>query len=177
MREDCAWISEGDLKLQMEVNFISNFGICSHIGKAATESIIRKNIQLGSLQEDLDDFVYSYIYCIISQTGEVVCNGSALHGKSPNEIVYIDFLYMGLDIDDLKYVLVVKDDLSGFYGLVLRVTPLETLQLFGSDKRSARSVRNREIIRGKYSVRSSPQLIIEAPPSMPRNNLRLALHE
>lgn len=131
MKEDCIWIPEGDSALHMKVIVISHCGIGGHRGNSATESTIRENFHWGSLHEDVSEFVQSCIHCIITRTGEVVPRplGPALHEKKPNEVVHIDFLYMGPGLDNLKYVLVVKDDLSGFYGFVLRVTQLHTLRL------------------------------------------------
>ena len=119
MKGECIWIPENDLMLHMKVIFISHCDIGGHPGKAATESIIRENFCWGSVQEDVSEFVRACIHCIITRAGEVVTRplGSALHGKTPNEVVHIDFLYMGPGIGDLKYVLVVKDDLSGFVWL------------------------------------------------------------
>lgn len=47
-----------------------------------------------------------------------------MHGKKPNEIVHFDFLFMGQRTDGLKYVLVVRDDLS----LYLWLCPAETAE-------------------------------------------------
>ena len=119
MKGECIWILENDLMLQMKVIVISHCGIGGHRGKAATEIIVRENFYSGSVQEDVSEFVRSCIHCIITRAVEVVPRplGSALHGKPPNEVVHIDFLYMGPGIGDLKYILVVKDDLSGFVWL------------------------------------------------------------
>ena len=41
----------------------------------------------------------------------------ALHGTKPNEVIHADFLYMGPGQDHKKYVLVIRDDLSGYVWL------------------------------------------------------------
>jgi hypothetical protein len=44
--------------------------------------------------------------------------GQALHASLPNEIIHFDFLYMGPSKAGYKYLLLIKDDLSGYLWLV-----------------------------------------------------------
>ena len=59
------------------------------------------------------------MHCLVSRTGEIVTRplGTALHGQRPNEVVHCDYLYMGSSIKDHKYVLLLRDDHSGFIWL------------------------------------------------------------
>jgi transposase InsO family protein len=41
----------------------------------------------------------------------------ALHATKPNEVIHFDYLYIDLSVDDVKYVLIVKDDYSNYVWL------------------------------------------------------------
>jgi hypothetical protein len=40
-----------------------------------------------------------------------------LHASKPNEVIHVDYLYMGPSVDDAKYVLIVKDDCRNYVWL------------------------------------------------------------
>lgn len=59
----------------------------------------------------------SCLHCKISRTRETIPRPLviALHGFRPNKVVHISFLYMGeSEHRDAKYLLLVKDDMSGY---------------------------------------------------------------
>jgi transposase InsO family protein len=41
----------------------------------------------------------------------------ALHASKPDEVIHFDYLYMISSVDDVKYVLIVKDDYSNYVWL------------------------------------------------------------
>lgn len=45
--------------------------------------------------------------------------GEALHTSKPNEVLHFDFLYMGMAKTADQYILLMKDDLSGYIWLHL----------------------------------------------------------
>ena len=52
---------------------------------------------------------------MVTTTEEVIPSPLSSHGSKPNEVVHMDYLYMGRAADaDLKYLLVLKDDFSPF---------------------------------------------------------------
>lgn len=57
---------------------------------------------------------------MVSQGGEVVHRplGSALHGKGPNEVSHLNFVFMGPIDGSYKYVLIIMDDLSSYTWLL-----------------------------------------------------------
>lgn len=57
------------------------------------------------------------IHCIITRNGERIPRPLAteLHGQKTNEVIHMDYLYMGLaEKTKLKYVLVLKNDLTSY---------------------------------------------------------------
>ena len=115
-RENCIWIPRKAHELQMKVLVVSHCSLGGHRGVKATESIIRENFYWDDMHDDVKAFVKACIHCIITRSGEVIPRplGSQIHGTRPNEVVHMDYLYMGKGFDGLQYVLLIRDDLSSF---------------------------------------------------------------
>jgi transposase InsO family protein len=66
------------------------------------------------MSKDIKVFVGSCFHCIARAPGETTPRpmGEALHASKPNEVILFDFLYIDKSVDDVKYVLIVKDDYS-----------------------------------------------------------------
>jgi hypothetical protein len=61
------------------------------------------------------------LHCVATIPGDRVPRplGTQLHATKPNEILHFDFLYIGLTRDGkYQYLLLLKDDLSGYLWLV-----------------------------------------------------------
>lgn len=73
------------------------------------------------MSNDIEEFVRFCIHCILTRSGENVPRplGSALHGSKPNQVVHMDFLYVGDGFDGMKYMLVIRGDISSFVWLHL----------------------------------------------------------
>lgn len=120
----CIWIPAKDLELQMKVLVVSHCSLGGHRGQDATESIIRENFVWRDMKGDIAEFVKTCIHCIVTRAGEVIPRplGTQLHGQRPNEVVHVDYLFMGEGVDDLKYVLLIRDELSSFVWLCATAT-------------------------------------------------------
>lgn len=118
-RNSCIWIPPQDLALQMKLLVASHCSLGGHRVKDATESIVCEHFIWTNMKDDVHGFVAACIHCLITRTEEVVPRplGTPLHGSRPNEVVHVDYLYMGIGIEDLKYILLVRDDLSSFVWL------------------------------------------------------------
>lgn len=69
------------------------------------------------MKEDVRKFSQACIHCIVSRNGEnLPCLLSiSLHGDRPNNVVHADFLHMApAEKSDLKYILVIKDNISSY---------------------------------------------------------------
>jgi hypothetical protein len=66
-------------------------------------------------------FVQNCLHCVATITGrKAPCPlGTKIHATKPNEVLHFDFLYIGLSRDGkYQYLLIFKDDLSGYIWLV-----------------------------------------------------------
>ena len=102
-------------------------GVYEHRSQAETLRYIRAKFAWKNLDEEVREFVERCILCACTRTGERIPRrlGNLLHGEVPNELVHFDFLFM--NEGDQPYVLVMKDDLSGFCILFrCRTTSAET---------------------------------------------------
>lgn len=114
------WIPEDCEELKLKIMVISHTSSMGHRGIDATRSIISESFWWETLEKDLRNFIKNCLHCIVSRTGDIRPRplASALHGSRPNEVVHIDYLYMGKEaFGNLKYILLIKDDLSSFVWL------------------------------------------------------------
>jgi Integrase core domain len=86
----------------------------------ATTSSIKYLFFWNSLKEDVQTFCNTCLHCRSTIGGGRTPRpfGEALYASLPNEIIHFDFLYMGPSEKGCKYVLLIKDDLSGYLWLV-----------------------------------------------------------
>lgn len=113
-------------QLKLSILVAAHCGSSGHRGAGATERKVRAEFSWPKLTQDVKEFVQGCIHCIISRSGERVPRplASALHAQKPNEVVHMDFLYMGPSTkDELKYILILKDDLTSFTWLFASSSP------------------------------------------------------
>ena len=91
------WISCDDAKLKLKLMVISHCGSVGHREADATKSILKEKYAWKYMDDDVDKFVRGCFHCILSRTGEIIPrpSASALHGEKPNEVIHLDFFYMG----------------------------------------------------------------------------------
>ena len=113
------WIPDADLELQLKVMVCSHCGSIGHRGCDATRSIILESFWWSTIDKGVEQLVRGCFHCIVTRTGEVVPRplGTAIHGDRPNEVLHMDFLFMGAGTGGQKYVLILKDDLSHYIWL------------------------------------------------------------
>ena len=118
-RNNRIWIPDNDSDLQLKVIVASHCGACGHRAIGATESIIRESFDWSTLHEDVSTFVKGCLHCLVSQSGEIVPRplGTALHVQQTNEVVHLDYLFMGPSKSENRYLLLMRDDLSGYIWL------------------------------------------------------------
>ncbi|KAG6574671.1 DNA/RNA polymerase [Phytophthora cinnamomi] len=72
-----------------------------------------------SLRKDVAVFVSECMHCMATATGKIPRSlGETLRATKPNEQQHFDFLSMAEGAGGLKYVLVLKDNMSGYVELV-----------------------------------------------------------
>lgn len=111
------WIPKDANSLKLRIAVAGHCGERGHRAYAATLDTIGESYWWDEMKKDVREFTQSCIHCIISRNGERIPRplSTALHGERPNEVIHADFLYMGPpERSELKYVLVIKDDLSSY---------------------------------------------------------------
>jgi len=115
------WIPDEAAELQLKLLVIAHCGQAGHRGADSTESILKETYHWTGLKEDVIEFTKACLHCIVGKTGHKIPRpiSLTLHASKPNEVIHFDFLYMGHGIEDYKYLLVIKDDLSSYLWLSL----------------------------------------------------------
>ncbi len=113
------WIPCAASELQLKLLVLAHCGSLGHRGRAATKSVLLENFVWKSQEKDVQTFVDSCLHCMVSRSGERVLRpmGHALHGLHPNEVVQADFLSLPKGIDEKRYILLIRDDLSSYVWL------------------------------------------------------------
>ena len=110
------WIPDASTDLQLRICIVAHTGTGGHRGIRATTSSIHSLFFWNSLKEDVQTFCNTCLHCRSTIGGDRTPRpfGEALHASLPNEIIHFDFLYMGPSEKCYKYLLLIKDDLSGY---------------------------------------------------------------
>lgn len=110
------WVPDEDTDLQLRLAVIAHTGAAGHRGRKATETALTSHYSWTTLSEDIGLFVRSCIHCLSTTGGETVPRpyGPALHGSTPNALLQFDYIEMGLGSTGDKYILMLRDDHSGY---------------------------------------------------------------
>lgn len=113
------WIPQEDKELQLKLLIVSHSGAMGHRGCDATASVLSEMFWWPTMKQDVAALVQGCLHCIVTRSGDVVPRplGTALHGSRPNEVVHIDYLYMGPGTNSMHYTLIIRDDLSSYVWL------------------------------------------------------------
>jgi hypothetical protein len=105
------------LRLCVEVNCRS----AGHRAYEVTLGAIKEYVAWTTMAKDVKVFVQNCLHCVATIPRDKVPRplGTQLHATKPNEILHFDYLYIGLSRDGkYQYLLLLKDDLSGYLWLV-----------------------------------------------------------
>ena len=115
------WVPTEDLRVRICV--IAHAGSSGHRGIDITASRIKKHFYWKYMNKDIDLFCKNCLHCRVSGDSMIPRPlGEAIHGSKRGEVLHYDYLNVGPSSDEYehvyKYVLVIKDDFSGFVELV-----------------------------------------------------------
>lgn len=113
------WIPDSAVDMQQRLCVVAHAGAAGHRGQAATLKMLKECFVWSTMTDDVATFIKACIHCLMVK-GEVIPQpfGQALHATKPNELLHFDILSMPLGSNVSQYVLVLKDDLSGFVELM-----------------------------------------------------------
>ncbi len=81
------------------------------------------------MDKDIKAFVQSFLVCLLSASGKKVRRplGSHIHAERFSELLHFDYLYICESSNQRRYILILKDDFSGYFFLrVCEKTDAET---------------------------------------------------
>ena len=72
------------------------------------------------MAKDVESFTKSCLHCLSTNSDEVIPRPLGLtgHATKPNKLIHFDFRYINKGIDNYEYVLIIKDDFSGYTSFV-----------------------------------------------------------
>jgi len=114
------WIpSDVDDLLKLRILIASHTGAGGHRGIRSSTNALKKHFHWEGMTEDLKAFCNSCIHCLSTGTGAVLPRplGSAIHASKPNQVLHLDFCYIGKSSSGQVYVLILKDDFSSYVWL------------------------------------------------------------
>lgn len=114
------WIPSQDKELQLRILIAGHMGMAGHRGYRTTKATIATQFYWDGINNDIERLVKSCIHCLSTKPGDIVPRplGHGLHGEKPNDVLHFDYCYMMLGQCKKRYVLILKDDLSGYVWLV-----------------------------------------------------------
>lgn len=114
------WLPDDNNELKLRVIIAPHCGIGGHRASSPTQQTIASHFWWSKIETDVKSFVSSCLHCQVSAPGSDITRllAHALHADAPNEIIHFDFCYMTPGENDFTYVLIIKDDLSGYVWLV-----------------------------------------------------------
>jgi Integrase zinc binding domain len=110
------WIPKRAVELQLRLCVESHCRSAGHRAYEATLGSIKEYVAWTIMAKDVMVFAANCLHCVATIPGDKVPRplGTQLHEIKPNEILHLDFLYIGFSRDE-KYqcLLLLKDDVSG----------------------------------------------------------------
>jgi len=110
------WIPDSALGLQQHLLVVAYAHLSGHRGRETTLSFLQAWCLWSSMIDDVAEFVRSCLHCLAVSSRTVPRPlGEQLHATRPNELIHADFMSLPVEKHTAaRYVLVIKDDFSGF---------------------------------------------------------------
>ena len=110
------YIPTDDTEMQLRICVAAHCGLDGHRGATATKQIVREKVTWPTIDADLDSFIQGCHVFLLSASGQKVPRplGQQEHAKKVSELLHFDFLYIGESGSGHTYILILKDDFSGY---------------------------------------------------------------
>lgn len=98
---------------------IAHAGAAGHRGVESTKEALVTHFMRKGMCGDIQNFVDECLLCLLPKSGSKVSRplSTTLHAIRPSEILHFDYMFIGSSDAGDMYVLVLKDDLSGYCSL------------------------------------------------------------
>jgi hypothetical protein len=112
-------IPDEALDIKCRLCVIAHAGIAGHRGMNATVAALKDMFWWTGMHKEVAAFIKTCLHCMVVD-GRVVPRplGATLEATAPNMVLHFDFLELPVSYDGYKYVLVLKDGMSGFAELI-----------------------------------------------------------
>jgi hypothetical protein len=112
-------IPDEALDIECRLCVIAHAGTAGHRGMNATVAALKDMFWWTGMHKEVAAFIKTCLHCMVVD-GRVVPRplGATLEATAPNMVLHFDFLELPVSYDGYKYVLVLKDGMSGFAELV-----------------------------------------------------------
>lgn len=119
------WIPVDASELVTRLMIIAHCGPQGHRGVHATMMVLQYHFHISNLQKHVQGFLRRCLLCLHVKGGKIIPRpwSETIRSTRRNEILHLDFLYMGESHTLTKYLLVIKDDASHFTELVMCDSP------------------------------------------------------
>ena len=110
------YVPQDDEEMHLRICVAAHCGLGGHRGYIATRDIIKEKLHWPTLDADVKSFVQSCLVCLLSASGDKVPRplGHQIHAERVSELLHFDFLYIGESTIGHEYILILKDDFSGY---------------------------------------------------------------
>ncbi|OWY99499.1 hypothetical protein PHMEG_00029487 [Phytophthora megakarya] len=113
------WIPSEASDLQQRLCIIAHAGASGHRGVAASLKRLSSSFVWDTMSTDMAVFVARCLNCLSTQGSKVRRPfGETVRATKPNELLHFDFPSLPTSTLGTSYVLVLKDDMTGFVELV-----------------------------------------------------------
>ena len=111
-----------DDDLRVKIMILAHSGVMGHRGLQHTRRVVRQHYVWEGMDSDVKAFIQACALCLPTSGGKVpVPLASTFHTNICNRLLHLDFLFMAAPRErsehGFRYVLVVKDDASGYVWL------------------------------------------------------------
>jgi transposase InsO family protein len=112
------WIPTKELQLRVMV--VAHAGMAGHRGVKVTTDDIARWCWWPGLRGDARAFVQGCLQCRNNKGPRVIPRplGETLRGVERNEVLHMDYLFMGPGMEENRYLLVLKDGFTGYTELI-----------------------------------------------------------
>lgn len=94
-------------------------GVSGHHGGEATIESLTSCFRRRNMPKDAECFVAECIHCMMAKTYSKVPRplDVTLHGDRPTHVIHFHYLFLETSVAGNMYLLVVKDDINGYWWL------------------------------------------------------------
>ena len=119
-KKSVIWVPAENETLKLRIIIATHCGMGGHRAVSPTKATVEKYLWWKDMNNDISSFVSSCLHCLSSSTGISIPRplDHVLHAQKSNEIIHFDYCFTGNCENNHNYILIPKDDLSGYVWLI-----------------------------------------------------------